>query len=314
MTISADQFQSFLPGYVWHMEEPVCEPPAIALYYLADLARKSSVKVLLSGEGGDEAFGGYQNYRNLLILESMKSFASPYQNLLRKGFNALSQIGLKRFDYYGRIAELPLSQYYLSRTSSPYSPLCSIKNLLYAKDFASLISSEDVYYPTRKHFLRVRNESILNQMLYVDSKTWLPDDLLVKADKMTMASSVELRVPLLDFKVFEFAASLPDRFKIHKLSTKRILKAVLEPKIPTDIIKRKKTGFPVPYFKWLRHEMKELVCDYVLDRRNWIGHLFQKRPIEKLVAANQRGEGFDKEVFSLLVLAIWFETFKPHSR
>jgi asparagine synthase (glutamine-hydrolysing) len=100
-------------------------------------------------------------------------------------------------------------------------------------------------------------------MLYLDTKTWLPDDLLVKADKMSMATSVELRVPLLDFQILEFAASLPHRYKVRGWELKRILKAALNQSVPKKIINRKKTGFPVPYDYWIRNEIKELVFETI---------------------------------------------------
>ena len=119
ITMSAKDFLDLLPKYIWHMEEPVCEPPAIALYLVSRLARELSVKVLLSGEGGDEAFGGYQTYRNLLLLEGLKSVFGPAKGLLRLGLQALGQVGWKRLKRYGGLVDSPLSQYYLSRTATP---------------------------------------------------------------------------------------------------------------------------------------------------------------------------------------------------
>jgi asparagine synthase (glutamine-hydrolysing) len=146
-------------------------------------------------------------------------------------------------------------------------------------------------------------------MLYVDSKTWLPDDLLVKADKITMANSLELRVPLLDHVVLEFAASLPVEFKVRGRETKRILKAAFAKSLPEEILKRKKAGFPVPYESWLRGELKKQVADVLLSERSLARGYFQKAEVSRLLETNFRDGKFAKEVFCLLVLELWHRTF-----
>ena len=309
ITMTAEDFRDFLPKYVWHMEEPVCEPPAVALYFVARLARESSVKVLLSGEGGDEAFGGYQNYRNLLLLEGLKSVFGPIKGLLRSGFKTLGHFGLNRVSPYAELVDPPISRYYLSRTATPYSPFNRLKPSLYTKELSDAVGSQLSGAPTHRLFEKVEGQSLLNRMLYVDTKTWLPDDLLVKADKITMATSVELRVPLLDFQVLEFAAILPQGFKVSGWRLKRILKAALEESVPQEILNRKKTGFPVPYDKWIRTEMKEFVFDTLLRQDNFISSYFNLGKVEEILQAHQHGKAFSKEVFSMLVLELWHQAF-----
>lgn len=309
ITISSKDFQAFLPDYVWHMEEPVCEPPAVALYFVSRLARNSSVKVLLSGEGGDEAFAGYQNYRNLLLLERMKSAMGPAKGLLQLGFGALAHGGSTRAQRYTHFVHPKHSEYYFSRTSSPATAFNREKRSLYRPDFAKLLGDHRADAPTRALFERAAGQSLLNQMLYVDTKTWLPDDLLIKADKMTMATSVELRVPLLDHQILEFAASLPSEFKVHRGSMKRILKAALHDSVPREILERRKTGFPVPYAAWLRREMKAFVHDTVLSPKAALADYFEKPALERLLQEHQSGINCSKEVFSLLVLELWHSAF-----
>jgi asparagine synthase (glutamine-hydrolysing) len=309
ITMAPEDFRDFLPRYVWHMEEPVCEPPAVALYFVSRLARESSIKVLLSGEGGDEAFGGYSNYRNLLILEKLKSAFGPAKGLLRLGFQAMVQAGLSRFEKYIGLIDLALPDYYLSRTSRPGISFNAMKPTLYQKDFAKALGAAPSNIPTQRLFKNVDSSKALNQMLYIDTKTWLPDDLLVKADKMTMATSVELRVPLLDFQVLEFAASLKENFKVHGWSTKRILKAALQESVPPEIIKRKKTGLPVPYERWLRTDLKEFVSDHLLGRNGFLTSYFRKEKIAELVQMHQKGAGYSREIFCLLVLHLWHDCF-----
>jgi asparagine synthase (glutamine-hydrolysing) len=309
ITMSAVDFRDFLPKYVWHMEEPVCEPPAVALYFVSHLARQSSVKVLLSGEGGDEAFGGYQNYRNLLLLEGLKTTLGPAKGLLRLGLQALGQVGWKRVARYSNLVDLPLSQYYLSRTATPNTTFNQLKSAIYTKEFADTLGEQTSDVPTRRLFEHLDGQSPLNRMLYVDTKSWLPDDLLVKADKMTMATSVELRVPLLDFQILEFAATLPQYFKVCGWSTKRILKAALEDSVPEEILNRKKTGFPVPYETWIRRELRAFVEDILLSQRALERGYFSRLWIEKILSANLNIGDYAKEVFSLLTLELWQREF-----
>ena len=309
ITMSAKDFFELLPTYIWHMEEPVCEPPAIALYLVSRLARESSVKVLLSGEGGDEAFGGYQTYRNLLLLEGLKSAFGPAKGLLLLGLQALGQVGWKRVKRYGGLVDLPLSQYYFSRTATPDTPFNRLKPTLYKKDFADALGVGTSEAVTRHLFDQFDGQSLLNCMLYVDTKTWLPDDLLVKADKMTMAASVELRVPLLDMQILEFAASLPPRFKVKGLATKRILKAALQGSVPQEILNRKKTGFPVPYDRWLKDELKDFVFETIVNQNSALSGYFTKDGLTKFLQMHQRGEGCSQEVFSLLVLELLSQQF-----
>lgn len=307
-TINAIDFYNFLPKYVWHMEEPVCEPPAVALYFVSRLARESGVKVLLSGEGGDEAFGGYTKYRNLLALEGLKSAFGSASGSLRFILEKLGSVGSKGFHKYARLVDRPLSQYYLSCTATPDTSFNRLKQALYRRGFGEhFVGRSDE--PTRRLFERLDSLPLLHQLLYVDTKTWLPDDLLVKADKMTMATSIELRVPLLDHQLLEFSASLPPHFKVQGWSTKRILKAALKDSVPSKILKRKKAGFPVPYDRWLRKDLKDFVFETITDRKSGLNDYFSEEMLIKLLQTHQRGEGGGQEVFSLLVLAIWHQQF-----
>ena len=309
MTLSAAAFRDFLPRYAWHMEEPVCEPPAVALFFVSQLARQTGVKVLLSGEGGDEAFGGYPEYRNLLLLERLKRGFGGAQGILRAGLGALGASGAARIGRYGSLVEPSLSEYYFSRTSSPQTPFNRGKQALYTAAFRDALSGHVSCGTSRDLFERVESRPLLDQMLYVDTKTWLPDDLLVKADKMTMATSVELRVPLLDHRLLEFAASLPPEFKVKGFELKRLLKAALSQSVPREILKRKKTGFPVPYDHWMRNELRDYVFDTVLAEGSFLPSYFSRPEMESLLQSHCRGEGMAKEVFSLVALELWHQQF-----
>jgi asparagine synthase (glutamine-hydrolysing) len=308
-TISSKDFLDFLPQFVWHMEEPVCEPPAVALHYVSKLAR-NYVKVLISGEGGDEAFAGYPNYRNLLWLERAKRMAGPARPVLGAGISLLGQVlGSRRISRYAPLVNSPFESYYFSRTSSPFQFFNQHYANLYSPDFIDKVSKTKSVEVIKKYFGNGTGSDRVNQMLYVDTKTWLTDDLLIKADKITMANSIELRVPLLDHKLLEFAASLPGNYKVRGFETKYIAKKALQKKVPREIIERKKAGFPVPYDSWLRGELKEWLSSVLLDESTLSRGYFKKSSVEQLIATNQRDGVYAREVFSLATLELWHRAF-----
>ena len=309
ISLTAQDFWSFLPSYVRHMEEPVCEPPAVALYYVSKLAREH-VKVLLSGEGGDEAFAGYSNYVHLLRLERIRSALGPLSRpagtlagLLGRG------AGSERLNRYGAALGRPLSVYYFSRTSGPTAFFNDRSSGLFAPEFLSAVNGVDPAGMMLELLSRVRGNHLLDQMLFADTKTWLPDDLLVKADKMTMANSMELRVPLLDHKVLEFAASLPAHYKVLGSQGKRVLKAAFARVLPREILTRKKAGFPVPYEGWLREQFPDEVRDILLSTQARGRGYFHAGSLQRLLDGHRTHGTHAKEIFSLLVLELWHREF-----
>ncbi|HEX4310724.1 MAG TPA: asparagine synthase (glutamine-hydrolyzing) [Acidobacteriaceae bacterium] len=309
MTISAADFRDFLPQYAWFMEEPVCEAPAIALYYVTKLARES-VKVLISGEGGDEAFAGYQTYRGVLWVERLKSALGPIRGPLSSAAGAANKfLNNPRIAKYGPLLAQPFESYYYSRSSGPASYFNQNLGTLYSSDFASVSDKAFATRPMSDIMASSRNLGLVNRMLYVDTKSSLPDDLLLKADKMTMANSIELRVPFLDHKLLEFAASLPENQKVRGLTTKYIAKRALASRIPEPILKRRKAGFPVPFNTWLRTDLKGYVHDVLLDRTTLERGYFNRATIEGLLKANAESGAYAKEVLSLLTLELWHRAF-----
>jgi asparagine synthase (glutamine-hydrolysing) len=308
-TITSREFSDFLPQFAWHMEEPVCEPQAVALYYVSRLA-KNYVKVLISGEGGDEAFGGYQTYRGVLWLERLKSLLGPLAPMAARMAMQLNRAtDTQKLRKYAPLFELPFGNYYYGRTYAPEAYFNAESGSLYSHDFSAHVNKTFSVEPAHAFLHNGQATSVLNRMLYVDTKTTLPDDLLLKADKMTMANSIELRVPLLDHKVLEFAASLPENFKVRGLTTKHIAKAALRNHVPKEILHRKKAGFPVPYEMWLRTELRGWLKDVLLDRETQSRGYFQRQSIEHLIAENASTGKHSKELLSLAVLELWHRSF-----
>jgi asparagine synthase (glutamine-hydrolysing) len=313
ISITAQEFWDFLPKYIWHMEEPICEPPAIALYYVSRLARRY-VTVLLSGEGGDEAFGGYQSYRNFYWLERLKRGLGPFASVAGATASACLNKN-SRYGKYGPLLRTPLPDYYYSHSSGPYEIFNSHYRELYTKDFLATIDTHKRAELSQTLFARTAHLDPLHRMLYVDTKTWLPDDLLIKADKITMANSLELRVPLLDQRILEFAASLPSTYKLKGMDGKHVLKKALSKRVPPAILYRKKSGFPVPYTSWLNNDLHGLASEVLLDDSTIARGYFRRSAVEKILHSPPGGNNA-KEIFSLLALEFWHRTFcdaKPYA-
>ena len=309
LTITARDFESFLPGYVWHMEEPVCEPPAIAMHYVSKLAAQS-VKVLISGEGGDEAFAGYNIYRNRLWLRRLRSLLGPLKGIASSSLFGLNYLLRSRaVARFGPLIGKPEGALGYGGHSVPWCDPGGPVYSLYSKDFRASVDRAWSLASWQEHASHAPTSDEVNRMLYVDTKTWLVDDLLLKADKMTMANSIELRVPFLDHKVLEFAASLPGNYKVRGFTTKYLAKKALRNRIPGQIVTRRKTGFPVPYETWLRKDLRSWVGDLLLDRKTIDRGYFEKAAIEQLLREDLEAGGRSKEIFSLVTLELWHREF-----
>ena len=309
LSISPEDFASFLPSYVWYMEDPICQPPAIALYFVSKLASEH-VKVLISGEGSDEAFAGYENYRNIFWFETMKKLLGPTRKPLGKGMSELGRLVHSRvLTKYGPLMGLKFEQYYLSRTSSPFTLFNQEGRSLYSDEMFQKVDKEYSVSVTREYLEKAESFGFLDKMLYVDTHTWLPDDLLVKADKMTMANSVELRVPFLDHKVLEFAARLPRNQKVRGWAMKYMAKRALKNHVPQEILDRQKMGFPVPYQFWFRNSLRKWAREILLDDKTLSRGYFKRNAIEHMMEQDLGDPARSREIFSLVVLELWHRAF-----
>jgi asparagine synthase (glutamine-hydrolysing) len=271
---------------------------------------KGHVKVLLSGEGGDEAFAGYPNYPNMLTLSKINACLGPLARPTGIIAGIAGQlVNHYRFQRYAAALGQPLSAHYFSRRSFPATYFNRNLNRLLSVDYLNQCGQANPASFMADLLQSQGTLPLLDQMLYADTKTWLPDDLLIKADKITMANSLELRVPLLDHKVLEFAASLPARFKVQGRQTKRALKTAFTSTLPAEIIERKKVGFPVPYSGWLQTTLAGRVRETLLSDRAQSRNIFNMREIEKLLLQNLHSGRHSAEIFTLLAVELWHQTF-----
>lgn len=300
--VKPGEFRDFIPSLVWHMDEPVTEAAAISLFYVAKLAREDVV-VVLSGEGSDEVFGGYPIYKYMQVLERYRQIPSA----LRRGLinPALNALGGK-WRKYTEISELPLHDRYLG-CSFYETPL---KEELYRPEVRGLFNGHGMSHLVRPLYDKTEGEDPLLRMMYLDVKSWLPDDLLIKADKMTMASSVELRVPFLDHRVVEMGARIPAKYRIKGWSTKHVLKKAMEGRLPHEILHRGKMGFPTPLARMFQGDLRDYVAGVLGSDRSLDRGYFRPEVVRRLVAEHQSGaKDHHRVLWQLLVLEEWHRRF-----
>ncbi len=250
--VTADEMMSALPLIVWYLDDPVADPALVPLYFIAREARKH-VKVVLSGEGADELFGGYTIYREPISLRAFDHVPTG----LRKGLGAISTRlpeGVRGKDLLRRGAIGIEERYY--GNARIFRP----EELSLLRTYDPSVSYMDV---TAQHYAATEHLDGSTRMQYIDLFTWLRGDILVKADKMTMANSLELRVPFLDIEVFEVGSSIPTSEKITKETTKYALRRAIEDIVPAHVINRAKLGFPVPIRHWLKDVMYDWACEII---------------------------------------------------
>ena len=299
-----DFFES-ISELLFFLEEPIVEAPAIALFHISKLAREH-VTVLLSGEGADEILGGYTIYRKMQTLTRLRQ-VMPFMcnSFVMRGLSSLKpkESIQKRLDWLG----LPLEKRYRGVSCDVTS---SIKKRLYSDQLQEIGQQNPVGDIFQQYYDRASQRDALGKMLYVDTKTWLPDDLLTKADKMTMATSVELRVPFLDHRFVEFAASIPSELKIKGKTNKYILKRAMEGVLPNTIIHRQKRGFPVPINQWFSTDLNAQARDVLLDRKATQRGYFDAAYLTQTLHQQQQGKAnHSRRIFSLLVLELWHRAF-----
>ena len=269
---------------VWHLDQPLAEQATLANYMVAELAARD-VKMVLTGEGGDELFAGYARYSGERFSPLFRAIPQRAKSLALSLCSRLP--GLRR----QKLALFALSQPDEISRFVNWFPLFNseTKQFLLSGDLKESLSGYGTDYVFAEHLSRTDAVEPLNRMLYVDTKLWLADLLLARGDKMSMAVSLEARVPLLDHKLVEFAATLPQNLKLRKFTRKYMLKKVSKAWLPPEILNRKKQGFPMPTSSWLRKEartfMRDILCPSALRRRG----LFDPPFVEKLMGEHERG-------------------------
>jgi asparagine synthase (glutamine-hydrolysing) len=311
VVVSPEEFFDALPRLVWHEDEPLAHPSSVALYFVSHLAAQH-VKVVLTGEGSDEMLAGYERYRKTIL--NLRLGAS-YGRLTTESLRRALKRGVER---------LPASSGVRQKLSRSFLAVTPDIESIYFDNFAvfpramqrELLTDEaqeraggiDPYADVRRYLAETDAQTLLNRLLYADTKTYL-HELLMKQDQMSMAASVESRVPFLDHKLVEYTARLPERMKLRGWTTKYILRRSMEGILPEAILKRPKMGFPVPVGAWFRGRFRGVLDEYVLSERATARGLFRRDFVRRLVAEHEAGANHSERLWALVNFEMWQRQF-----
>tara|TARA_B100001123_G_scaffold374234_1_gene439370 strand:- start:504 stop:2381 length:1878 start_codon:yes stop_codon:yes gene_type:complete len=302
--------QELFDRVVGHFDEPFADSSAIPTYLVSQLAREH-VTVALSGTGADELFAGYERYWAIPLSRAYSRIPQPIRSAVNYASQRLPTGREKksltlRARRFTESASSPL----LSRHRQVvglFSPLD--RSELYTSDWFDRIQREEED-PLLARYNASDARSDLNRLLDVDTGTLLPGDYLVKDDRMSMAVSLELRVPFLDHTLVEFAATLPPDMKLRRLTTKYLLKKSLEDLLPKHILRRPKHGFEIPIARWIDEDLKEPVQDLLLSKRATERGLFHRHRINSLLKTHASGQdNLSRQIWSLMALEVWFRRY-----
>ncbi|HWR17314.1 MAG TPA: asparagine synthase (glutamine-hydrolyzing) [Terriglobales bacterium] len=294
-----------LPKLIWHMDEPIADSAFVTTFLVSELARKS-VTVILSGVGGDELFGGYRRYLGDNLHRYYRHVPRPLRSAFRGLLNALPQDrhrnwtnNIRYASGFANAAEMDPASRYMSFITV-FSP--AMKHELLPSSRGSKRSSELL----KQYFARVPGADPLDQNIYVDLKTSLADDLLALTDKMSMAASIECRAPFLDHELVELTARMPSNLKVRGFTMKYLLKKVVQPWVPDEILHRKKRGFGAPMGAWLKNSLESLVHDTLSADAIRSRGFFDPGVVQKTVDDHRQSRADHTDhLLSLITFELW---------
>lgn len=300
--VSPEQYAEAIPKIMWYLDDPVADPSLVPLYFVSELARKH-VKVVLSGEGADELFGGYTIYKEPLSLKPFDYVPDPLLKGLRYLGQKLPQ-GMKGKSLLERGTQPLETRYYGNARSFNFEQLQRV--IPWAK---SEWDHTDVTAPVYAKSLQM---DPVARMQHLDLFTWLRGDILVKADKINMANSLELRVPFLDKEVFDLAETIPYDLKISHGTTKYALRKALEKIVPPHVLHRRKLGFPVPIRHWLAgDELYGWAQDTIQE--SMTEEIFNKPAVLEMLKEHRDGlTDHSRRLWTVLAFMIWHGIFIEH--
>lgn len=306
-----------LPNLIWHMDEPVADPALIAAFLVCEAAREE-VTVLMSGVGGDELLGGYRKHYVSRWADQYRRMPARIQRFIEASGEHLPPMQGTRFSGQIRLAKkmirsarLPFDEAFIQ--NAVYMSPSDIGRLL-TPEAAAMLPVADPLAAHRAHFDEVRHAAPLNQMLYVDTKMFMPSLNLLYNDKMSMASSLEVRVPFLDVELAEWVQRLPLDMKIRGTArpvTKFAFRQALQGILPPAVLKKRKAGFGAPLDHWLAHGLQEMVDDILSPDRVRSRGLFRPAAVRSLIDAQRTGRAATSmQIWQLITLELWMDAFK----
>jgi asparagine synthase (glutamine-hydrolysing) len=303
-----------LPKLVYHLDDLVADPAAMSTYLICSAASER-LKVILSGMGGDEIFAGYPRYLAARVAGMTDFLPMRARTTIRRAFEGRFTLGgpgrLRgpRRNAMKLVRGLDASHEERYLIYSSYYRKAELARVLSA-DLREATEGHDPFRFHRDYFRRVAGQHWLNQILYVDAKTFLPCLNLAYTDKMSMAASTEVRVPLLDDELVGLAAQIPPELKLRRLTRKYIFKKSMETILPREVVWRRKAGFSAPLRSWLVGELSPMVGDLLSSENVRSRGLFEPKEVQRLIAANRVGtEDNALRLWALLNLELWQQTF-----
>ena len=297
--ITPDEFFEGINKVQYYSDEPHANLSSVPLYFLSKLASEQ-VKVVLSGEGADELFAGYNEYADAL----------PQRMYRKLPFSLRHKLYMKYKDrkhFRGQTIILKYGQKVEDRYIGPAEIMTDeLANSLVTSKYKNAETSRDL---TKKYYDEVKNMDDVSKRLYLDMKMWIVEDILLKADKMTMANSIELRVPLLDKKMWELARTIPVKHKVHNEITKYAFRRAAKNKLPEDWAKRRKLGFVVPFVLWIKEEKYYKIVKEVFNK-DFVSEFFDKDKINKLLDDHFNGiTNNGRKVYTIYTFLKWYEIY-----
>ncbi len=302
-----------LPELIRFFDEPYADSSAIPVYYVSKLAREH-VKVALGGDGGDEIFAGYITYPAYRLASLYRKMPRILTEMLIPFFVNMIPVSDKKvsFDYKAkRFVEGALLPPELGHFWWKVIFTEELKQRLYSDDLKGTLNGfRDSFQVFNRYFDSCSTSDTLQRLLYVDLKIYLPDDILVKVDRMSMAHSLEARVPFLDREVVDFMAGVPSRLKMKGLKTKYILKRALERLLPKEILKKKKGGFNVPIPSWIRNNLKDAVMDTLSPSKVRSLGYFNEKNVSQILKMHMEGRvDYSRNIWGLFMFMLWYDEY-----
>jgi asparagine synthase (glutamine-hydrolysing) len=308
MTVTPEDYLKYYENYLWDIEEPLGNETAAAFYFVSKIAREE-VKVALSGQGADEPWAGYDRYLGV----KLSTFYSRMPSVVTDQIAPLLGRIPGRFERMKRGVASLSEPDVLTRFTKIYSFFSAeMKRRLFRGELKEQIVGDE--YRSKEALRRlqadVQHLDPVTQMLYIDTRASLPDDLLMVADKTSMANSLESRVPFLDYRLIEFVESLPPGLKIKGVTGKYLHKRALEKWLPNDVVYRKKKGFANPVENWFRSTMRPFVEDCLLPSDAAVGRFFDQRYIRRMLEVDREGKDqFRRHIYLLVSFELWHRAF-----
>jgi len=297
-----------LPKLIWHMDEPIADSASITTYLVSRLARES-VTVILSGVGGDELFGGYRRYLSDNLHRHYQRLPRILRGWLPNAFARLPQDRHSNWKNNIRYATAFLKAADQDRLSR-YAGYVGVFSRELQAELLSSTPSAEFSFTFARYLSLASGADHLNQLIYLDIKTSLADDLLLLTDKTTMAASIECRAPFVDAELVKLTSRMPSNLKVHGLSLKHLLKKVVAPWLPKPILHRKKRGFGAPIGSWLRKDLDFLVQETLSEAQLRKRGLLDVDVVKAIVAAHrsERSDHTD-HLMTLISLELWSRIF-----